>query len=263
MSPRAKQKTPFALAPALLLPLLLNACAAQPAAPTWLDHPASRAPLGWWAAVGFGDTPAAAHDDAMLRLAQRLEARVVAEERLIDAHNEARFDRAAVVRTDVVLAGAEQLALHHGTTTAVLLGFDPAGAARTIATRAEAALADHPPRVAHTLLNDIERGAVLDPDAADWRALRAQVSARLTAAPARLDAPDPVAQALRESFGDAVANAAWSERAMHTHRPGQRLRAWTLTADVDGVPRRWSGVVSDADPAEAAAAKLRAATILK
>lgn len=250
----AKQKSLAVLAVALFL----GACAVPAQRPIWLDTPAAAAPAGWWAATGFGATPAEAHNDALTRLAQRVEARVHAVERVRGS----RFDRAATVRTDVALTGAVQLAAHAANPCAALVALNPTAAARAIAERADAALSAAPPRITKTLVSQIEQGAVMDPSAADWPALRARVYNGLAALPpAQIDAPDAVAHALREAFGPALVRAQWSERPAPSHRPGQRLRAWTLTADVGGEPRRWGGVVADADPAAAAAARVRAATM--
>ncbi len=243
---------------------LLASCATRPATrPVWLDAPAAAAPAGWWAAVGFGATPAEAHDDALVRLAQRVETRVSAHERFRETPDGPRLDRRADVRTDVALAGAVLLAAHHADDHAALVALDPAAAARAIADRAAAALGADPPRLSRELVSQIERGAVLDPAAADWPALRARVYNAIASAPrAEINAPPAVAGALREAFGLSLVRAEWDDRPTPSHRPGERLRAWTLTAEIAGHERRWAGVVADADPASAAAARLRAAATM-
>jgi len=246
------------------LACLLTSCASRPEPrPVWLDRPAAAAPVGWWAAVGFGATPAEAHDDALVRLAQRVETRVVAHERFRESADGPRLDRRADVRTNVALTGAVQLAAHRDRDHAALVALDPAAAARAIAERADAALAASPPRLSRGLISQIERGAVLDPSAADWPLLRARVYNAIASAPhAEVSAPPAVAGALRDVFGPSLVRAEWDERAAVSHRPGERLRAWTLTAEIAGEQRRWAGVVADADPALAAAARLRAAATM-
>ncbi len=259
----AKQKT---LTAAILL-LTLTACSHTPRErPIWLDNPAAAAPEGWWTAIGEGPTLAAATDDALLRLAQRIEARVRAVERYADTPRGPILDRRATIRSDARLPGATLLRSQTDRATGartVLVGLNAAGAASDTAARANAALSANPPRAHASLARDIELAAILDPTAADWPALRAQI-AQLVAQnpPPQITAPGPVAAALRDAFGADLTAADWSTTPAASHRPAERLTAWTLSAVVAGEPRRWTGVTRDADPAVAAASRLRAAATM-
>jgi len=256
--PPVNPKTRFMATLALVLPALAAGCHApqgRAERPVWLDAP-SAARAGLWTAAGLGDTRDAAIDDALARLAQRVEARVAAIEVYRDGPSGETLDRRARVESVVELEGAailETREIPGG--HAALVGLDPELAGRLLADRARAALDAEPPRLPADLRAWIERGAVMAPLAADWGDLRARYADGLAAIPARLDAPRVVADALRAGYGPGVSRAAWSVRPERSHRPGERLTAWRLVAEVGGVggPRVWSGVTRDANPACAAA----------
>jgi len=256
--PTVNPKTRFMATLALLIPALAAGCGAPPAAdtrPAWLDTPSDARP-GLWTAAGLGDTRDAAIDDAMARLAQRVEARVAAIEVYQEGPAGETLDRRAHIETDVELEGAVILETRETPGGhAALVGIDPERAGRLLADRARAALIAEPPRLPAELRAWIERGAVMAPLAADWSDLRARYANGLAEIPARLDAPPAVADALRAGFGPGVSRAAWTANPARSHRPGERLTAWRLEAEVGGLggPRVWSGVTRDADPARAAA----------
>lgn len=239
----------------------LAACAAAPPGPpepAWLSAPSDARP-GLWTAAGEGATRDAAIDDALTRLAQRVEARVIAVERFREGPGWERLDRDARVLSDVRLEGARVLETRRGPRGhAALAGLDPLAVGSLYGERAGAALGADPPRLPPGLGVWIERGAVMAPGAADWPSLRERYGDALAAAPRGIDAPEAVAGALRRVFGPGVRRAEWTTRLARSHRPGERLTAWRLSAEVGGAPRVWSGVTRDADPARAAARAVHA-----
>lgn len=237
---------------ALALLMILPACSTLPdhAPPSWVDNPSAP---GLWTAAAEGPTRAEAVDAAMLRLAQRVESRVRAVERFSESRGGSRLDRHATIRTDVHLLGARVLrSARRGGTHYALVGFEPDQAGRAIARRARAALDADPPRVIPGLGAQIEQGALLAPDAADWDALRRDLdTARRAAPPGSVEAPEPVTWALSERYGAALASAHWTLRSVPTYAPGEHLVMWRLEATVAGQGVQWSGLVRAASALEA------------
>jgi hypothetical protein len=251
-----RKMTLLLVAPFLIGAASLAACAQGPlgAEPGWASRPAA-APLppGWWGAVGRGATRAEAEDAAIIRLAQRIEARVRARERFTEG---SPLDRRAVIETDARLLGAEIRETHYDRRTgehAALAAIDRTRAASLLATRVRSRLDHDPPRLGPELFGWIEQGATLAPSAADWDALRRAHREALAAVPrGPLNAPERVAGALRQAFGASAASASWNLTPVVTYRSSERLTRWSLEATIAGEPRRWSGVSRGADLASAA-----------
>lgn len=252
------------LAVTFVAALCVTSCATIPNhPPKWLEKPSLAAPeTNWWVAAAKGRTRAEAIDTAMIRLAQRVEARVIAVERFTENAAGAHFERRGTIHTNARLIGAETLAAQRigEQEYAALVGFDPVAAGKILSARVHAALDVEPPKITREIGDWIEQGAVLAPAAVDWDALRALLSRQTHAAgTAAIDVPEEIAAALSEIFGIGVSHAHFKAQPTASYRPGEKLRRWVLTATVGGEPRRWTGVVTAGDSAaEAAAARVRA-----
>ena len=243
---------------ALVLCAALLGCAGIPdqPRPAWIDNPSvAPAPSGWWTAVGQGRTRADAIDAAMVRLAQRVESRVVAVERFTEDTTAAALDRRARITTDARLLGAEVVRTHRDRADRAhyaVVALDPDAAGRVLGARARAQLAVDPPLLSPELGLWIEQGALLAPGAEDWDDLRLRY-ARLVmgGGPGTIDTPPAVAAALRERFGRTVTDARWNARGVASYHPGESIVAWRLDARVAGVDRVWTGTVRGGGLAEA------------